>query len=112
MDNLSLLCQVDSLLDGYPRGVRTNCEGKLRDLIVIRKAGRVFVYINSCPHQGTPLNWTDGQFLDKEEKHLICATHGALFRIEDGFCLGGPCAGKSLRAVSIRVRNGAVYSSY
>jgi len=35
--------------------------------------------------------------------------HGALFRIEDGECLQGPCPGQRLSAVPAEVRGEVVY---
>jgi nitrite reductase/ring-hydroxylating ferredoxin subunit len=34
--------------------------------------------------------------------------HGALFEIESGVCVSGPCAGKALRALPVRVAQGYV----
>ena len=64
--------------------------------------------VNSCPHTGGPLDWVEDQFLDLDRRHILCATHGALFRIEDGHCLAGPCKGKGLTAVAIVVAEGEV----
>jgi nitrite reductase/ring-hydroxylating ferredoxin subunit len=69
----------------------------------------VVAYENSCPHLGSPLDWVPDRFLDLERRHILCATHGALFRIADGFCVGGPCAGKSLKPVASRVEAGGIY---
>jgi nitrite reductase/ring-hydroxylating ferredoxin subunit len=33
---------------------------------------------------------------------IQCATHGALFLIESGECVAGPCAGQSLQALACR----------
>ena len=41
-------------------------------------------YVNSCPHLGSPLDWVPNRFLSADGRHVLCATHGALFRIEDG----------------------------
>jgi nitrite reductase/ring-hydroxylating ferredoxin subunit len=38
---------------------------------------------------------------------IQCALHGALFRIEDGYCLYGPCQGASLHPLPLR-QEGAV----
>ena len=65
-------------------------------------------YVNSCPHTGGPLDWIEGQFLDLNGQYIVCATHGALFRIEDGHCLAGPCKGKGLTAVEVVVVEGEV----
>jgi len=47
-------------------------------------------------------------FFDAEGRHLVCSTHGAVFRPEDGYCLAGPCAGESLEPVPVEVREGRV----
>ena len=42
------------------------------------------------------------QFLDPSNSLIQCATHGALFLIENGECVAGPCAGQSLTAIECR----------
>lgn len=59
-----------------------------------------FVYVNRCPHLGIPLEWLEHHFLDADGELLRCATHGALFNIEDGLCISGPCVGQALTKVS------------
>jgi len=34
---------------------------------------------------------------------IQCATHGALFRIRDGYCVAGPCAGQGLIPLEVKV---------
>jgi nitrite reductase/ring-hydroxylating ferredoxin subunit len=72
-------------------------------LFLVRKRGQVYAYRNRCPHTGVTLNWQPDQFLDMDGVMIQCATHGALFRISDGYCLQGPCAGQSLEAVAIEI---------
>jgi nitrite reductase/ring-hydroxylating ferredoxin subunit len=72
-------------------------------VLVVRYRGSLHAYENACPHMGTPLNFLADRFFDRSGEHLLCATHGALFRAADGFCVAGPCAGKSLVAAAIRV---------
>lgn len=71
-------------------------------LCVIRKAQTVVAYLNRCPHTSAPLDWVVGQFLD-DMGHIQCSLHGARFRISDGYCISGPCAGQSLTAVPLTV---------
>jgi nitrite reductase/ring-hydroxylating ferredoxin subunit len=47
--------------------------------------------------------------MDRAGEHLVCATHGALFRPADGACVAGPCAGDRLAPVDVEVREGDVY---
>ncbi|MBL4836320.1 MAG: Rieske 2Fe-2S domain-containing protein [Kordiimonadaceae bacterium] len=80
------------------------------NVFVQRWQNDVFVYENCCPHAHTPLNLANDRFLNLSENALICRTHGALFTIEDGKCIGGPCQGQYLRAVDFEVKSGAIYS--
>lgn len=101
-----VLCALDTVpADGAldlpletPRGPR--------ELFVVRRGPAVYAYINCCPHTGAPLNWLPGQFLNRERTLIQCANHDALFRIEDGYCVQGPCHGQSLIPVRIAVRDG------
>ena len=70
---------------------------------------QVYVYVNSCPHVGTPLDWTPGRFLSANGKRIICATHGAEFQIENGMCTLGPCQGEALEKVAIQIQDGTIY---
>ena len=75
---------------------------------VVRQGNDVFAYQNYCMHAGHPLNWKPGQFLTKDKSKIMCASHGALYDIESGECVAGPCPGKLLRRVEARVENGQV----
>lgn len=77
--------------------IEFTCAGEAA--FAIRHGGKLYAYLNQCPHTGAPLNWSPGQFLDAEGEHLMCSLHGALFRIEDGYCIYGPCAGAALTAL-------------
>ena len=61
---------------------------------------------NGTLHNGTPLDFEPGRFLDLERAHILCTNHGALFRIEDGYCVSGPCAGKHLEPAEAEIRSG------
>ncbi len=75
---------------------------------VVRKGERVFAYQNMCPHAGHPLNWKPDSFLTPERESIICASHGAVFEIESGECVAGPCPGRSLTPVTVEIRDGHV----
>lgn len=68
-------------------------------LLAVRRAGQVYVYRNRCPHRGVALEWHADEFLDPSASLIQCATHGALFLIESGECIAGPCEGKSLSVI-------------
>ncbi|MGO8914772.1 MAG: Rieske (2Fe-2S) protein [Stellaceae bacterium] len=102
------LCRAEEVPDGGARGFRFGSGTDLEAVFVARKAGALFAYDNACPHLGTPLNFLPDRFLDRDGTHLLCSTHGARFRIEDGYCIDGPCAGKSLRRLSVAVEAGEI----
>ncbi len=77
--------------------------------LAVRRGASVFVYVNRCPHIGAPLDFRPGQFLNLEKTHILCSLHWALFNIEDGLCVAGPCAGDRLQAVATEVRDGILY---
>jgi len=76
---------------------------------VVRQGDDVYAYQNFCVHVGHPLNWMPDGFLTKDRKAIICASHGAMYEIDSGRCVAGPCVGKSLRQVDIAVREGMIY---
>jgi nitrite reductase/ring-hydroxylating ferredoxin subunit len=64
--------------------------------------------VNHCPHAGFPLNCQPDAFLAPQAPLILCAMHGALFEIETGICVSGPCAGLGLRTLPVRVERGYV----
>ena len=76
---------------------------------VVRKGDDVFAYQNFCMHLGHPLNWMPDGFLTKDRTAIMCTSHGALYEIDTGLCFAGPCLGKELTMVDVKVRDGIVY---
>ncbi|MBN9508913.1 MAG: Rieske (2Fe-2S) protein [Alphaproteobacteria bacterium] len=101
------LCRLTDLPDGSARGFGP-APGGFTGLFAVRQGDEVFVYVNACPHLGTPLDWTPDRFLAADGRYIVCATHGAEFRIADGACLRGPCLGERLERVMIEIKDGVV----
>jgi len=95
---------IDEIEEGTSRGI----ELENSYLFAVKKDGEFFLYFNRCPHLGTPLEWEEHRFLDADGALIQCSTHGALFQIEDGHCLVGPCKGKYLQAVPHTIEDGQV----
>ena len=103
-----MLCRGGDIAEGCARGFAIG-EGKdRRDFVVVRKNGVLRAYVNSCPHQLTPLETFPDKFLNEDGTLLVCSTHGARFRVEDGYCVSGPCQGKALTGLAIRDDNGSI----
>jgi nitrite reductase/ring-hydroxylating ferredoxin subunit len=107
--SLRLLCRLADIPDGGGKGFWFGRDTARFGVFLIRQGDDVHAYENCCPHRGTPLDWLPDRFLDRGGRHILCATHGALFRIADGFCLIGRCVGAQLRMVAIARRGGALY---
>ncbi|MEM7283617.1 MAG: Rieske (2Fe-2S) protein, partial [Pseudomonadota bacterium] len=75
---------------------------------VVRTGDRLFAYVNVCPHAGRHLQWAPHRFLTKDLRNIICSAHGAIFEIDTGLCVAGPCLGESLRPLATRVVEGQV----
>lgn len=103
-----VLCRFDELADPGSRAMSLALPDGPVEVFVVRQGDRVYAYLNQCPHTGGPLDWVPDQFLNLEQDHIQCATHAALFRIRDGFCVAGPCSGDRLTAVPARVENGNI----
>jgi nitrite reductase/ring-hydroxylating ferredoxin subunit len=98
------LISVNDIEEGTSRGLEVNN----LHLFAVKKDAQVYLYWNRCPHLGTPLEWEEDRFLDPDGALIQCSTHGALFQIENGNCLAGPCKGKSLRAIPFLIDNGMI----
>jgi nitrite reductase/ring-hydroxylating ferredoxin subunit len=75
---------------------------------VLRVGDALRGYVNRCPHAGHPLNLLPGRFLTPDGTLILCTSHGALFEKGTGYCVAGPCAGRTLTPVDVEVRSGLV----
>ena len=103
------LCSVADIEDNTTREFKLYAEQQEFELFVVHKQKQMYAYLNQCPHTGVNLNWVANQFFDIDNNYIQCATHGALFRIEDGYCVRGPCAGMSLKQLPIESDNESIY---
>jgi nitrite reductase/ring-hydroxylating ferredoxin subunit len=103
------LCSLADLNATQGKSLTAEIMGQSLDIFVVRNDNGVFAYIDRCPHTGTPLEWQADHFLDDNNTHIVCATHGAQFRIENGYCFDGPCFGDSLTALPLSIEDNKVY---
>ncbi len=103
------IAAVEDINDGGAIGAVVDIDDGPRRVILTRKGDRVSVFLNSCPHTGVRLDWKPGQFLDFDDVLLQCATHGALFSLDSGYCVAGPCSGQNLVRLAVDVRDGAIF---
>jgi len=108
IDLTRVICALHELADPGAKGF-TMGEGEwpLRGFVV-RRGDAVHAYVNHCPHAGFPLNWQPDRFLAPGAPLILCVMHGALFEMQTGLCIAGPCAGNSLQSLPVQVRDGYV----
>lgn len=110
-----------------PPGVRLGpltaiADGRARNFVLQMRAGRFhgFVvrqgdqalgYADRCPHAGVPMAQVLDDYLTPAGDHIVCSWHGALFRIEDGLCVGGPCVGQRLTPWPVAVTDGEIVTA-
>ncbi len=97
------LCRLDAVPPGGAKGFVFGEDVSRFEMFVVWRGGKLTAYVNDCPHARTPLDFVPDRFFNLENSHLLCGTHGALFRIEDGKCVAGPCIGKKLTPVPVRL---------
>jgi nitrite reductase/ring-hydroxylating ferredoxin subunit len=108
IDLARVICPLHELADPGARGFTMGQgEWPLKGFVV-RKGDIVRAFVNHCPHAGFPLNWHPDQFLAPTLAVLRCVMHGALFDIDTGECVAGPCMGHGLQSLAIHVRSGYV----
>ena len=103
------ICSMNDIAEGQSKGFSIN-DGEA--IFIVRKYGEVHAYRNSCPHLGIQLEMVPDQFLDSSHSLINCSMHGALFRIEDGLCISGPCLEQSLSKVPIVIKNEGIYTDF
>lgn len=80
------------------------------DIFITQRDGHFYAYKNLCPHLKVELEYLENQFLDQEKEYIECSTHGALFLVDSGKCVSGPCLGQTLSKVPIQLHSdGGIY---
>ena len=104
-----LACSLEELKKSTCLGVQLKPENSDIQCFLVYYENTVYSYLNSCPHTGINLEWMPNQFLDTTNNFIQCSTHGALFNIENGVCLRGPCVGDQLQIIENVVEKNNIY---
>ena len=73
---------------------------------VVRRGDLAWGYVDRCPHMGLPLAQTLDAYLTPGGDLIACSWHSALFAVETGECVGGPCPGQRLSPWPVSVVDG------
>ncbi len=102
------LCRSHELTDGglaVPFDVIYR--GQTCRAFAIRYRGTAHAYLNRCTHVAMELDWQPNRFFDESRQWLVCASHGAAYRPDNGACAEGPCRGP-LVTVALSEADGVV----
>lgn len=102
---------LDLVADGGARNFVLEIGGARFHGFVVRTGGAVHGYVDRCPHMGVPLARELDAYMSPLSRHIACGWHGALFRVEDGACVAGPCAGAALIPWPVAVRDGVLVTA-
>lgn len=102
------LCALADLAEPGAKGFTFGAGSERFDMFVVRTGGMVRGWLNTCPHNFTTLEFVPDKFLTRDAGRILCSTHGAQFRLDDGVCVLGPCLGQALTPLPIRVEDGMV----
>ncbi len=78
--------------------------GPAVEAIVVNTGGQLAAYVNSCAHQGMPL---DNAIVDADACTLTCPWHGWSYDSTNGECLTAP--GAQLEPLPLRIAEGHVW---
>lgn len=117
----------DTRLTATPAGVTLGPldligDGRARNFVVQMRAGRfhgfvvrrgaaVFGWVDRCPHAGLPLAQVLDDYLTPDGGLIACSWHAALFEVDSGACVGGPCMGARLTPWPVAVRDGDIVTA-
>ncbi|MDB5675321.1 MAG: Rieske (2Fe-2S) domain protein [Sphingomonas bacterium] len=97
--------------DGHARAFVLQMEAGRLHGFVVRRGNAAFGYVDRCPHMQLPLATSLDDYLAPDRDLIVCSWHGALFEVETGRCVGGPCAGARLISWPIDVVEGEMVTA-
>lgn len=102
---------IELIADGAARNFVLEMKAGRFHGFAVRRGDRVTGFVDRCPHMGLPLAQQLDAYLTGDRALIQCSWHGALFRIDDGACVGGPCTGAALTPWPLDVRDGAIFTA-
>lgn len=102
------LLALDQIADGKARNFVLELRAGRFHGFVVRRGDSVVGYVDRCPHMGLPLAQKLDDYLSEDGRLVACDWHGALFEIDSGHCVGGPCMGAALTPWPVTVDDGFI----
>ncbi len=102
---MSRIGNIEDFPDNSTRSIHT---GHLA-LLLVRRAGQLFIYENNCPHTRETLDPLGGSLAISNGLLIQCQRHAAEFIADTGECVAGPCQGEALNAIPFTLSAGDIY---
>ena len=99
------ICPLHLITTRQTFGKSISIDEEAFDIFLVHEEGEIYAYQNRCPHTGINLEWQEHRFLNKDNTWIQCSLHGALFCIQNGECVHGPCQGEALLALPVSCEN-------
>lgn len=108
-ENAVWSARLDEIPPGRSAKFPVQWQGRATEGFVVNVGGRYYAHLNYCAHAGTPLDWWPNEFFSDDGRFLVCGTHGSRFEPDTGRCAGGPCSGRSLVSLQVRISDGWLF---
>ncbi|EKU74831.1 MULTISPECIES: Rieske (2Fe-2S) protein [Sphingobium] len=105
------LCPIDQIADGKARNFVLQMRAGRFHGFAVRDGDQVAGFVDQCPHAGLPLAQQLDDYLTPDGSHIRCSWHGAIFRRDDGVCVGGPCVGQRLTPWPLAIADGWIVTA-
>lgn len=102
---------LELIADGVARSFVLQMKAGRFHGFVVRRGATVHGYVDRCPHAGLPLARALDDYLTPDGRLIACGWHSALFAVDTGTCVGGPCMGQSLTPWPLSVQEGMMITA-
>lgn len=102
---------LDLIADGVARAFVLQMRAGRFHGFVVRRGVTVYGYVDRCPHAGLPLAQQLDDYLTPDGRLVACSWHSALFEIDTGMCVGGPCKGQTLPPWAVAIIDGKIVTA-
>jgi nitrite reductase/ring-hydroxylating ferredoxin subunit len=102
---MSLIGNINDFPDNSAHSIHAGHQA----LVIVRRAGQLFIYQNMCPHTRETLDPEGGSLATEGGLLIQCQRHAAAFVAETGECVAGPCQGETLTAIPFTLSAGDIY---
>ena len=103
------LCKYQDLLKKSVKTCNILIENTNYSIILVAKDHQIHAFRNQCPHAWVGLDAVDDLIISGCGQYLQCTSHFAQFRMHDGYCVYGPCAGQSLVPLQLTIKDGSIF---